>query len=187
MNFKNKSKIIYLLLVVLNTPIIGLYSYNTYYKPNIDIVVPVYERVVVLKYGKIDSTSNLDKRKKIKQDYSALEKQFKDHINHNTDYGLKIATTKHKEIYKMPTEFISVSFEALNEFKLFFMNKCSEIVYDLYNLLQLNSSDDFVELINTKINNEDLILDTNINNLLLTEITYIKQYKISTKIYKKID
>lgn len=204
-----KTDIIYALLITLKSPIIGLDNYRDYYKPNTNIKVPVYERVTVIKYGKVDSVSNLDKRmQNIKHEYSAinirilflvksidlnvkslalLEKSFKNYINKETNCSLKISTMRSDGIYKIPQEFVSVSFEFLNNFIVFFSSnysQYSEIVYDPYELQNIYSEETFNQIIDTKIKENDLVLDTNINNLSLEEIRYIKEYQISTKLYK---
>jgi hypothetical protein len=206
-----KTEIIYMLLITLSSPIIGIKNYDEYYNHKNDYTIPVYKEIMVIKYGKIDSTNNLNNRiKQIKREYSAinveillliksedlnikslakLEIDFKHRINMNTDCRIILATQKDKCIYKIPNEFISVSFESLCEIKNFFISKYSKIVYDPYQLLNIYSLEDFNEfIINSHIITEPpLILDSNINNLSAKEIRCIKEYKICTDVYEYED
>jgi hypothetical protein len=137
-----KNEIIYVLLITLSSPIIGIKNYNNYYNNENNYIIPVYEEVMVIKYGKVDSVSNIDNRiKQIKYDYSVidiklllliksndlniksialLERDFTNYINMKTSCRLRIAARKDECIYKLPNEFISVSFESLYEIKKIF-------------------------------------------------------------------
>jgi hypothetical protein len=202
-----QSEVIYLLCIILNMPIIGVKNYDDYkYNPGL-YEPPVYERITVLKYGKVND-GNLNKRiKQIKRDYGAfhieilclvkskdlniktiscLENEFKSVIN-KTDHKLKIIPRQSNGLYKsnIAQEFITVNFETFCVFGNFFNSSYSDIIYDKYNLLDCYNPDSFDKIINNIISNYDLILKTNINNLTRIEEQLIKQcHNDRTNIYK---
>ena len=207
-----KTEIIYVLLITLSSPIIGIKNYDEYYNHKNDYTIPVYKKIMVMKYGKVDSTSNIDKRiKEIKREYSAidveilllikskdlnmrslskLETDFKYRINMNTCCKIILATQKNGCIFKRPNEFITVNFESLCEIRNFFISEYSKIVYDPYKLLNIHSIEDFdrfIDSIPSESLDEPLILDSNMYNLSTKEDICIKQYTINTYLYEDIE
>ena len=192
----HKNEVIYLLLMTLNYPIIGIKNYSKYKEYTGPYVPPVYNKVTVLKYGKVISSDIYKRINQEKKEYNAnnvkilflaksndlnvistsdLEKTFKNYIN-NTDNKLKIVPRNRYGIYKskVSQEFMAVCSSSVLKFRKFF-SKYSKIVYDPYKLLdlELSSFDDFID---SKINDTYLVLNSNINNITVREQKYIKQY-----------